>query len=62
MKVIKSGTEYCDKCGAPLFDYFEFIGANGELDGDISHEYCSYEGNTCADCIATQEEENEAEE
>ncbi|MCQ2086647.1 MAG: hypothetical protein MJZ37_01025 [Bacilli bacterium] len=59
--ITNRGTVYCESCGEPLYDYIEFVGANGEMDGDITHTYCHYEGDLCEECARLEEEMNEEE-
>lgn len=59
MGIVSRGTAICSCCGEKLYDYVEFVGANGEIDGDITKEYQPYEGDLCKTCYENSEEEEE---
>ena len=61
MNVISSGTKCCERCGTPLYDFYEYDDGHGGIDGEITHEYCSYEDDICQDCLAEESEEEETE-
>lgn len=62
MSVIRKGTEYCQKCGRPLYDFVEYILPGGdELDADITNEYSEHEGGICIECCREMEKEEEEE-
>jgi hypothetical protein len=51
------GTKYCAICGCKLFDYVRFTLGNGNLDADITKEYCEHKGDLCIDCYREENKE-----